>query len=164
MYLSIKDINDNIPKVKGLTVVPFVINHAFDIQSGEFAGISSARFIGIKEMLESQARFGFAYTCFMYDEPIACFGCAPLWNGVGEMWSIIGNVAKKHPVALTKVAISLADMAEIAMGLHRLQITVKTSDKSAVSWAKAIGFISECTMKQYSDDKQDYDLMVRRIL
>ena len=164
MYLSIKDINSYIPKVKGLTVVPFVVNHAFEIESGEFAGISAARFVGIKQMLESQARFGFAYTCFMYDEPVACFGCAPLWQGVGEMWSIIGKKAKKHPIALTKAAIALMDMAEIALDLHRLQITVKTSDKSAVSWAKAIGFISECTMKQYSDDKQDYELMARRIL
>jgi len=48
------------------------------------------------------------------------------------------------------------------MHLHRLQITVKTSDNRAISWAKAIGFISECTMKQYSTDKLDYDLMVRR--
>jgi hypothetical protein len=63
---------------------------------------------------------------------------------------------------MTKIGIAVADMAEIAMGLHRLQITVKTSDARAVSWAKAIGFISECTMKEYSEDKFDYNLMVRR--
>jgi hypothetical protein len=46
--------------------------------------------------------------------------------------------------------------------LHRLQITVKTSDNRAISWAKAIGFISEATLVAYSMDKRDYDLMVRR--
>lgn len=78
------------------------------------------------------------------------------------MWSVIGDVARTRPIAMTKIGIAVADMAQIAMGLHRLQITVKTSDARAISWGKAIGFISECTMKQYSEDKFDYDLMVRR--
>jgi hypothetical protein len=162
MYLNIKDINDNIPKVNGLILVPFLVEHAMDISAGEFAGYSAQRIVGVRALLESQAQHGFAYTCFLYGEPVACFGCVPLWKGVAEMWSVIGDVARTRPIAMTKIGITLADMAEIAMGLHRLQITVKTSDARAISWGKAIGFISECTMKQYSDDKQDYDLMVRR--
>jgi hypothetical protein len=63
---------------------------------------------------------------------------------------------------MTKIGIAFADISEIAMGLHRLQITVKTSDNRAINWARAIGFISECTMSQYSEDKQDFNLMVRR--
>jgi hypothetical protein len=162
MYLSIKDLNDNLPKVNGLIFVPFLVEHAMDISAGEFAGYSAQRIVGVKELLESQAQYGFAFTCFFYGKPVACFGCVPLWKGVAEMWSVIGDVARTRPIAMTKIGITLADIAEIAMGLHRLQITVKTSDARAISWAKAIGFISECTMKQYSEDKQDYDLMVRR--
>jgi hypothetical protein len=162
MYLSIKDLNDNLPKVKGIIFAPFIVDHAMNISEGEFAGYSAQRIIGVKALLESQAQYGFAFTCFLYGEPVACFGCAPLWKGVGEMWSVIGDVARTKPIAMTKIGIALADMAKIAMGLHRLQITVKTSDARAISWAKAIGFISESTMKQYSEDKLDYDLMVRR--
>jgi len=162
MYLNIKELNDNLPKVKGIIYAPFLIEHAMDISAGEFAGYSAQRIIGVKALLENQAQYGVAFTCFLYGEPIACFGCAPLWKGVGEMWSVIGDVARTKPIAMTKTGIAVADIFEIAMGLHRLQITVKTSDARAVSWAKAIGFISESTMKEYSDDKLDYNLMVRR--
>ena len=162
MYLSIKDLNDNLPKVKGVIFAPFAIEHAMNIAAGEFAGYSAQRIIGVKALLENQAQYGFAFTCFLYGEPVACFGCAPLWKGVGEMWSVIGDVARTKPVAMTKIGIAVADMAKISMGLHRLQITVKTSDARYISWGKAFGFISESTMKQYSEDKLDYDLMVRR--
>lgn len=162
MYLSIKEINDNLPKVKGVIFAPFLVEHAMDISAGEFAGYSAQRIIGVKALLENQAQYGFAFTCFLYGKPVACFGCAPLWKGVGEMWSVIGDVARTKPIAMTKIGITVADICEIAMGLHRLQITVKTSDARAVSWAKAIGFISESTMKAYSEDKLDYNLMVRR--
>lgn len=162
MYLNIKEINDNLPKVKGVLFTSFVVDHAFNIEGGEFAGLSTAKCIGIKEMLKVQSEYGFAVTCWLYGEPVAVFGCTKLWDGVAEMWSVIGNRARTHPIAMTKIGIAFADMCEIAMHLHRLQITVKTSDNRAISWAKAIGFISECTMKQYSMDKFDYDLMVRR--
>jgi hypothetical protein len=162
MYLSIKDLNDNLPKVKGAIFVPFLVEHAMDISEGEFEGYSAQRMVGVRQLLEHQAQYGFAFTCFYYGKPVACFGCALLWKGVAEMWSVIGDVARTRPIAMTKIGIAVADMAEISMGLHRLQITVKTSDARAVSWGKAIGFISESTMKQYSEDKLDYDLMVRR--
>ena len=150
------------PKINGVIYVPFVFQHAMDIESGEFAGYSAQRMVGVKAMLETQAQFGFAYTCFLHGEPVAVFGCSLLWGGVGEMWSIIGDVARTKPIAMTKIGITFADISEIAMGLHRLQITVKTSDNRAINWARAIGFISECTMKQYSEDKEDFNLMVRR--
>lgn len=160
-YLSIKDLTEHFPIVKGVEYSTFVVNHAFYIEGGEFAGLSASKCVGIKALLEAQAQHGFAYTCHLNGQPVAVFGCTNLWDGVGEMWSVIGDHARKHPVAMTKIGIAFADMCEIAMGLHRLQITVKTSDKRAISWARAIGFISECTMKGYSTDKLDYDLMVR---
>jgi hypothetical protein len=161
-YLSIKDLTAHFPIVKGVEYSTFIVPHAFYIEGGEFAGLSASKCVGIKALLEAQAQHGFAYTCHLNGQPVAVFGCTSLWDGVGEMWSVIGDHARKHPVAMTKIGIAFADMCEIAMGLHRLQITVKTSDNRAISWAKAIGFISECTMKQYSADKFDYDLMVRR--
>ena len=164
MYLSIKELNDNLPSYKNVIYVPFVATHAFEIVGGEFEGYSPQRMVGIQKMLETQAEYGFAFTCFMNGEPAAAFGCSLLWDGVGEMWSVIGDLARTKPIAMTKVGIAFADICEIALRLHRLQITVKTSDIRAISWARAIGFISECTMKEYSADRYDYDLMVRRML
>jgi hypothetical protein len=161
-YLNIKDLTANFPKVNGVEYTTFVVHHAFYIEGGDFAGLSASKCVGIKAMLETQAASGFAFTCHLNGQPVACFGCTKLWDGVGEMWSIIGDHARKHPIAMTKIGLAFADICEIAMGLHRLQITVKTSDKRAMSWARAIGFISECTMQEYSMDRQDYNLMVRR--
>lgn len=161
MYLNIKDVIDFLPKFNNISYDKFDIAHAFDIESGEFEGLSAQKVIGIKTMLEVQAKYGFSITCFYNKEPIACFGCIPLWNGVAEIWSVIGDKARRYPIAMTKSAIAFADICEIYFSLHRLQITVKTSDKRASSWARAIGFISEVTMKQYSADREDYNLMVR---
>ena len=163
MYLSIKELTERFPIVKGVEYSTFIVPHAFYIEGGEFEGLSTSKCVGIKAMLEIQAANGFAFTCHLNGQPVAVFGCTKLWDGVGEMWSVIGDHARKHPIAMTKIGIAFADICEIAMHLHRLQITVKTSDNRAISWAKAIGFISECTMKQYSTDKLDYDLMVRRM-
>jgi RimJ/RimL family protein N-acetyltransferase len=163
MYLNIKEINEMLPIVRGVFFVPFVVNHAFEIEGGEFDGLSAQKMIGIQSMLETQAKFGFAYTCFLDGKPVAVFGCSILWEGVGEMWSVIGDIARTKPVAMTKVGIAFVDICQISLGLHRLQITVKTSNNSAVKWARAIGFISECVMKRYSADKLDYNLMVRLV-
>lgn len=162
MYLSTKELTQYLPKIDGVHYKPFVFRDCIDIDGGEFEGYSSQRMVGIQRMLEAQSEYGFAFTCFLYGNPVACFGTTLLWDGVGEMWSVIGNEAKSRPLSMTKVGIAFADMSEISLGLHRLQITVKTSDNSAMKWARAIGFISECTMKSYSIDKLDYDLMVRR--
>ena len=122
------------------------------------------RLHGAQRVLEMQAEHGFAFTAFLYGKPVASFGVALIWNGVGEMWAVIGDTARTKPFAMTKIGILFADMAEISLGLHRLQITVKTSDNRAVRWARAIGFISEGTLKAYSEDKEDYEMMSRRIL
>jgi len=162
MYSILDTINDHLPKVEGVTFSRFYIEDAFDIGGGEFSGLSTQKMIGVKNMLEAQASHGFAVTCFLHDEPVAVFGCCKLWDGVGEMWSVIGDTARRKPIATTKIGIAFTDICKLSMDLHRLQITVKTTDLRAMRWARAIGFISECTMKQYSMDKQDYDLMVRR--
>ena len=161
-YLNIKEINEYLPSVNGVIFAPFVVDHAMNIHGGEFSGYSAQRLIGVRALLESQAQYGFAITCFLNGEAVACFGCAPLWSGVGEMWAVIGDQARTKPIAMTKIGRAFADICKLSMGLHRLQITVKTSDNRAISWARAIGFISECTMQAYGDDKSDFDLMVRR--
>lgn len=162
MYLSIKELNKALPQYPNVIYVPFVAEHAFSIVGGEFEGYSAQRMVGIQRMLETQAEYGFAFTCFLNGEPVACFGCSLLWGGVGEMWSVIGDMARTKPIAMTKIGRAFGDICLISLSLHRLQITVKTTDIRAISWARAIGFISECTMKEYSEDKFDYDLMVRR--
>jgi len=162
MYSILDTIGEHLPKVQGVTFSKFYIEDAFSIKGGEFSGLSTQKMIGVKAMLENQSNYGFAITCLLHGKPVAVFGCCLLWEGVGEMWSVIGDTARNKPIATTKIGIAFTDICKLSMGLHRLQITVKTTDLRAIRWAGAIGFISESTMKQYSMDKYDYDLMVRR--
>ena len=164
MYLSIEEINKYLPQVRGVIFVPFVVEHAMNIEDGGFSGYSSQRMIGVAELLNQQSMYGFAFTCMLNGKPVAVFGCSLLWRGVGEMWSVIGSEARKYPIAMTKIGIAFADICQIAMGLHRLQITVKVLDNRAISWARAIGFVSEGIMREYSEDKLDYSLMARKKL
>lgn len=162
MYSILNDIKKHLPKLQGVTFSKFNIKDAFAIVGGQFSGLSTQKMVGVKAMLENQSNYGFAITCSLHGETVAVFGCCLLWDGVGEMWSVIGDTARSRPIATTKVGIAFTDMCKVSMGLHRLQIAVKSIDLRAIKWATAIGFISECTMKQYSTDKYDYDLMVRR--
>tara|TARA_R110000787_G_scaffold284738_2_gene398850 strand:+ start:3124 stop:3612 length:489 start_codon:yes stop_codon:yes gene_type:complete len=162
MYSILDTINEHLPRINGVTFSKFYIEDAFAIEGGEFSGLSTQKMVGVRKMLDNQSTHGFAVTCLLHGEPVAVFGCCKLWDGVGEMWSVIGDTARRRPIATTKVGIAFTDICKLSMGLHRLQITVKTTDLRAIRWARAIGFISECTMKQYSMDKYDYDLMVRR--
>ncbi len=53
------------------------------------------------------------------------------------------------------------DIAAISMGLHRIQLTIRTTDKRAEKWALAIGFQQEAVMRKYGPDGVDYLLMSR---
>jgi RimJ/RimL family protein N-acetyltransferase len=53
------------------------------------------------------------------------------------------------------------DIAMISMGLHRIQLTVRTTDKRAEKWAYAIGFKRDGVLRKYGVDGVDYLMMSR---
>jgi len=89
------------------------------------------------------------------------FGCVFLWRGVGEAWSLFTEQSRRYPIAMTKGAISFFNSCQTLFNLHRLQITVNSNDKRAMSWAKTLGFVSEGLMIDYSADKDDTHMMRR---
>ena len=115
-----------------------------------------------KQFLIFQSHCGPCVTAFVNRRPVAVFGIVFLWQGVGEAWSLFTKESRRYPIAMTKGAIAFFDSCQILSNLHRLQITVKCTDKRAVSWAKHLGFVEEGTMIAYSADK-DNTYMMRRI-
>jgi RimJ/RimL family protein N-acetyltransferase len=89
------------------------------------------------------------------------FGLMFHWQGVGEAWSLFAEESRRYPIAMTKGAFAFFDICKILFNLHRIQITVKCDDTRAVRWAKALGFIEEGVMVQYSADKEDTYIMRR---
>lgn len=100
-------------------------------------------------------------TGFRLLKPVVCFGFVPIWSGVAEAWMIGSKPAREYPMTMTRTGKKAMDIAKISMGLHRLQITVRNTDKKAEKWAYAIGFQKESTMRGYGPDGSDYLMMTR---
>lgn len=141
--------------------MPFSSNHAerMSIQSEEVTVLATKD--EIPGLLETQARMGPAVTAFLNMEPVAIFGFVSIWEGVAETWLMPDEKVRTIPVTLTRIGIKVMDIAMISMGLHRIQLTVRTTDKRAERWAYAIGFKQEAVMQKYGTDGVDYLLMSR---
>jgi hypothetical protein len=145
--------------VKGSMFLPFAEHHARMIEpSGQDVLVFNE---AAAEMMVAQAAFGPAVTWKYQGRVAAIFGFVEIWNGLSEAWLIADDTARRTPLAFTKTAIFVLDIAQISMRLHRLQITVRTTDKRAEKWARAIGFEPECVMRKYGPDQVDYFLMAR---
>jgi len=154
-------LNEQMHKRKGTFYMPFVPEH-FDHLDYNHKEISVlAKGYDIKSMIAQQARMGTAFTVFRYNRPIAVVGIVFIWEGVGEMWSVLDNQAREIPATMLRVGISFSDIAMRYLCLHRLQITVRTDDNRAIRYAQAIGFKTECVMQKYGPDQVDYLLMTR---
>jgi RimJ/RimL family protein N-acetyltransferase len=85
-----------------------------------------------------------------------------MWHGVAELWALLSKDTFKRPLALSKCALTFADICEISLKLHRLQIHVKSSNERAVKWGEFLGFNIEGKLIQFTQDKQDCYIMSRR--
>lgn len=150
------------PHVKGGYFLPFHIDHLNNFQGIKDYESKSMPIEDRKYYINLQSQSGPCITAFVNSVPVAVFGCVIIWSGVGEAWSLFSEEARRYPIAMTKGAKAFFDSCTISYRLHRMQITVKTSDKRAVAWAKALGFESEGTMIKYSADQEDTYIMRRK--
>jgi hypothetical protein len=159
--INIDDLKNKMPHVQGGYFLPFNISHLNDMDGLDQYKNSRMGKEGFLRQVYAQSQMGTAITAFVYGVPVAVFGCGERWPGVAEMWSILSETSKGYPIALIRGARAYIDICWISMHLHRLQITVKTSDAVAIRFAKALGFTSECNMEKYSTDQEDYTLFRR---
>jgi hypothetical protein len=160
MYSINPEILAGLPHVKGGYFLPFSTDH-LDYLDDIDEYISSMGFDEFKAQIASQATRGPVITAFLYGKPVAVFGCGMLWNGVAEAWSLLSEQSKRYPIAMIRSANAFLDICWITFNLHRLQISVKTSDAVAIRFAKALKFQEEGIMKKYSPNQQDFTLFGR---
>ena len=158
---SISLINEIIKPHNGVVIMPFAEGHFDFLKIGQSDIVSAQSYVDIKHRVACQSNIGIAYTAFLYSNPVAIFGCVPIWNGVGEVWSLMDNRAKKNAILLTKIGFKVLYVIEQYLCLHRSQITVKSADVKAVRWARALGFRNEGTLKSYGPDGSDFYMMAR---
>jgi hypothetical protein len=159
--ISQEHLDEYMPKVKGVTYHAFKYEHL-----NNFEGLSDDTAFQVsqhdrKRRVVYQSQCGPCITAMYNNIPIAIFGTVIIWDGLGEAWSLFSEKARRYPIAMTKGANTFFDICEILFSLHRIQITVRSTDRRAVSWARCLGFKSEGLLKEYSTDKTDYYIMRR---
>lgn len=160
MYSINPEVLENLPHVEGSYYLPFNVDHLDNLDGLEeytqHFGIE-----GFKVQIGGQSTRGPVITAFLYGKPVAVFGCGMLWPGVAEVWSLLSPQSKRYPIAMIRAARSFLDICWITFNLHRLQISVKTSDTVAMRFALALNFKSEAIMEKYSPAQEDFTLFRR---
>lgn len=96
------------------------------------------------------------------NQPLVVCGIVKISNCVGEAWTIIDHdLAKQHPLLLTRAVRKAIDITTILHGLHRVQMVVHSQQYEAIRWAFALKFIVESLMIKYGDDQSDHFMFVR---
>lgn len=95
------------------------------------------------------------------DVILAVAGVAPLWKGVGTVWTLISEDARKSGLRLSLGVRRLVDMAYVERGYWRLQATIKRGDETARLWIVGLGFSYEGTMLAYGPDGKTHDMYAR---
>jgi hypothetical protein len=144
-----------------IALVPFNPAHALTMRIGNASSIAMRDNLDFASLMAAQAVTGHAITVLLHGTPAACFGSVSIWKGLEEMWCLLEERARKHPLAMTKIAIAYRDYRVIAGNLRRLQLNVRCDDQRAFRWAKAIGFELEAKMRRYGPDGSDFYLMSR---
>jgi len=154
-------LKDDMPQYHGGYYLPFHPDHLDRFSGIKEYGGKDLTFDQRKAAISFQAQVGPTITAFVYGKPVAIFGCVMVWKGMGEAWALFADNARRYPVAMTKGARVFFNTCIRSYNLHRIQITVKKSDKRAIKWAKCLKFETEGTLEKYSADQEDYYMMRR---
>ena len=102
----------------------------------------------------------YAHTFECNGDAIAIVGVAPMWSGVGTVWSLLSEHSKNHGIPLTRASIRFIEERQ-AQGFWRLQATVERGHWEAREWILALGFSYEGTMVGYGPDGKTHDMYAR---
>ena len=94
------------------------------------------------------------------DEPIACFGCKPLWPGVWSMWLFATDRFPEIGLPMTKMIVRHIVPMLFANGAHRLECRSMEGHVEAHRWLEALGAKREGTLRRYGRGGQDFHVYV----
>lgn len=90
------------------------------------------------------------------DEPIAVFGCAPMWPGVWSMWLFATDNFGQIGISVTRLIVRSIVPMLFEGGAHRLEARSMEGHTDAQRWLKLIGARREATLKGYGRDGSDF--------
>ena len=89
-------------------------------------------------------------------EPVAAFGCMPLWRGVWSMWLFATDNFHKIGISVTKTIVRDIVPALWNGGAHRLECKSMEGHVQAQRWLETIGAKRECTHVNFGREGQDF--------
>ncbi|CAB4120910.1 hypothetical protein UFOVP4_6 [uncultured Caudovirales phage] len=95
-------------------------------------------------------------------EPIAVFGCMPLWRGVWSMWFFATNSLPKIGIGVTKLVTRYIVPMLWEGGAHRLECRSMEGHVDAQRWLEVIGAHREGSLVGYGRDGQDFHVYAWR--
>ena len=94
------------------------------------------------------------------EEPIACFGCRPLWPGVWSMWLFATDRFPEIGLPMTKMIVRHIVPMLFANGAHRLECKSMEGHVEAQRWLETLGARREGTLRAYGRQGEDFHTYV----
>lgn len=161
MFLDIEQLNKVMPRSYGIHYIHFQPYHIDYIKDTDLDTVDSYSRPEVIKQLKLQHLAGTVVTVMQEKRIIAIIGVGILGAGVGEAWSLISKDAKRYRFTVCRAADIFLDICSILLGLTKLRICVKTTDKTAMSFAKHLGFAVEDIVPEYGLLKSEHAIMVR---
>jgi hypothetical protein len=139
-----------------MRIAPFEPRHLGCIEPGAFE-ILALEGIDPAHLPDGVALAGPAFTlCDDAGAPLGAGGLVPLWRGVAQGWLYAADSLRRHPVALHRAVSRGLRMADTALGLHRIQISVHEGFAASLHWVERLGFRPEGRMPGYGPNRDTY--------
>ena len=101
--------------------------------------------------LDSATKDAYGYCVLDNGRPVLCFGVSPQWYGVAELWMIPDrNLVSKNKIRFHRGAMRFMDFIMEELNLHRIHVTVLSSNIKAIKWIESISFVREGVLKKYT--------------
>jgi RimJ/RimL family protein N-acetyltransferase len=97
----------------------------------------------------------YMYTLEADSSVVGVIGCAPIWPGVGEGFTLLNDRIYDYPKEVTQATREMIQVMFDGLRLHRMQCHVKADYEAGHKWAKGLGFKREGLMKKYLPNGED---------
>jgi len=99
---------------------------------------------------------GIGYTIIDSDIIIGCGGVVDMHDGVGEVWTVIGEAFTGYKAERTVYSTCKKFINMLDPFYHRLQMCVKADFEEAQRFAEHLGFENEGVMRKFDSQGRDY--------
>lgn len=90
------------------------------------------------------------------ENPIAAFGCAPMWPGVWSMWFFATDELQQIGLSVTRLVVRSIVPMLFEAGAHRLECRSMEGHVDAQRWLEVIGAKREATLAGYGRGGEDF--------